>query len=504
MRRLITVIATLSLLASGACAKSPNVIFLIVDDLKPEISAYDGQVHTPAIDTLAASGTTFLNAHCQQAVCGPSRASVLTGLSPDHTQVWDQKTKIRDKLPNVVTLPEYFKENGYTSIGVGKVYSSGSVDKGRDTASWSRPYLRNWELEYDAEYGMPKSQYQGEDIRELENEAAAQGITHWRDLAKYMAEHDAKPPFEAAEVPDDAYADGAIANFALSSLDQLAKEEQPFFLAIGFGKPHLPFVAPKKYWDMIDAEQIAVAPFQEHALGSPSYAWDHWPELRAYSSIPSEGPLPLELQRKLIHGYYACVAYIDAQIAKILDKIKELRLENDTIIVLWGDHGWHLGDHGQWSKHTNYEQATRVPLIIVAPGIPGGRETAQPVALLDIYPSLCQLAGLPIPGDLDGFSLMPLLKDPDNTTRKFVMSQYPKGNKMGYSMRSVRYRYTGWYDTGASRIADGTQTPTDIELYDYAVDPLEKRNLVNDPAYQEILKKLQAEMANYLKHQNGI
>lgn len=490
--------------AAALSAKSPNVLFIAVDDLKPDFSAYGGPVPTPALDRLAQSGTLFTNAHCQQAVCGPSRASLLTGLSPDHTQVWDLKTLIRDKTPDVVTLPQYFKDNGYMTVGVGKIFDFRSVDKGEDVRSWSVPYVHNGELTFDSHFGKPTAYYQNPRARKLAEEAGAEVRGKWGALSKYLAEHDAWLPVEAADVPDDAYADGAIVNYALDRLDEFAQKEQPFFLAVGFQRPHLPFVAPQKYWDQIDPEKIQLASFQQHAEGSPDYAYTNWGELRSYSGIPKEGPLSPEQQRELIHGYYACTLYIDAQVAKLLDKVKALGLDDDTIIVFWGDHGWHLGDHGQWTKHTNYEQATRVPFIIAAPGFPGENVTAAPVGLIDIFPTLCQLSGLPTPAGLDGVSLVPLMEDAHADVRDYVMSQFPRGNNMmGYALRNERYRLVGWFSTEQQGAADGSEGPLDIELYDYTVDPLETRNLAQDEAYSAITKQLAAQMMAYLRQQNA-
>ncbi len=488
---------------SAVGAKPPNVLFIAVDDLKPDFTAYGGEVPTPAIDRLAEHGTLFTNAHCQQAVCGPSRASLLTGLSPDHTQVWDLKTRIRDKRPDVVTLPQYFKENGYTAIGVGKIFDQRSVDKGEDSVSWSIPYVQPKELDYHPQYGKPAAYYQSPRIRKLVDEAEAAGHTSWRAVNLYLVERNAWPSVESEDVPDDAYVDGATTSYALNRLDDFAKSGEPFFLAVGFKKPHLPFVAPRKYWDMIDRDKIELAPFQQHAEGSPEYAYTNWGELRSYSGIPKNGPLEAEQQRELIHGYYACALYIDAQIGKLLDKVKALGLDGDTIVVLWGDHGWHLGDHGQWCKHTNYEQATRVPLIIAAPDFPGGNRTTEPVGLIDIYPTLCQLTGLPTPTGLDGVSLVPLMKDAAADVRDYVMSQYPRGDKMGYALRNDRYRLVSWFDTGDMRPADGSEAILQVELYDYEQDPLETRNLADDPSYRDVSRQLSAQMMAYLKDQNA-
>ena len=476
----------LGLSASLWASPKPNILFIAIDDLKPTIGAYGSEVPTPAMDEIAAQGTTFMNAHCQQAICGPSRASVMTGKYPDFAQVWDLKTKIRDIHPDIVTLTQYFIKYGYHAAGVGKIFDPRSVDKGADSASWSERFTQTWHLKYNAEVGKPIGHYHNPRSKSI---IEGDNNTNWNTVNKKLFANNAWPVIEAQDLPDDAYDDGAIAAHAVRSLARLAKKKKPFFLAVGFKKPHLPFVAPKEYWDLIDPKKIRLEPYQKKPQGAPNYAIHDFSELRSYNGIPTKGPIDPDTQRNLIHGYYACVAYIDAQIGKILDQLKKQGLEKNTVIVLWGDHGWHLGDHGLWCKHTNYEQATRVPLIISIPA--GFRQvTSMPTELVDLYPTLCALSNLPIPDYIDGINLAPLIRGSDSLVnpRSYAMSQFPRGKKMGYALRDERYRFVAWFDTSG-----GGASQSDViefsELYDYATDPNEQRNLIKDSQYQIIAKE---------------
>lgn len=463
----------------------PNVLFIAVDDLKPMLGCYgEQQIITPHIDALAARGTAFTNAHCQQAVCGPSRTSLLTGLRPDTTRVWDLKTRMRDMLPDVVTLPQYFHQHGYESVGIGKIFDSRSVD-GRmhmDTASWSRPYLHaNCTASESMGYLDP------EWAEHIKATAEEKGVRGHDALLKLVG----KRPTDMADVPDDAYIDGAVAKVAADQIIQLSKADKPFFLAVGFKKPHLPFNAPKRYWDLYDRVQIKLAEVRDAPEGSPDYHFQPGWELRNYM-VPKEGPLPDDLQRELIHGYYACVSYIDAQVGLLTEALKAAGVADNTVIVLWGDHGWHLGDHGMWCKHTNYEQATRVPLIFYSPtrGLAGNR-SGSPVEFVDIFPTLCELTGLPTPENLHGMSLVPVMDDGNVSVKPVAISQYPRGggqhHLMGYALRDTRYRYIEWRRSGDRR-GIGTGEVVDRELYDYQTDPLETRNLIDDAAYAETVQ----------------
>lgn len=495
--QLITNIA-LSLLPAAALPAAearPNILFIAVDDLKPMLGCYgDTLVKTPNIDRLASMGTVFLNAHCQQALCGPSRNSLLTGLRPDTTRVWDLETRIRDIVPDVVTLPQYFKQNGYTTVGVGKIYDSRCVENNDDPASWSCPYiypLRN----PNEELGCVNSRFVAK-VRALR----AKGINTDNELRKALG---GQPPIEIdQDVPDNAYEDGRTAEIGMALLTELTAKEVPFFAAIGFLKPHLPFVAPKKYADLYSRSQFHVAQLREKPIGAPEFAWQPGWELRQgiYSDVPllkEGGPIPDAMQISLIHGYHACVSYTDAQIGKLLDALEKSGEANNTIVILWGDHGWHLGDHGLWCKHTNYEQATRSPLIIADLRRPQAQKNSSPVEFVDVYPTLCEMAGLPVPEDLEGTSLVPILENPAASVSEIAISQFPRGVKignkwkpvMGYSFRDTRYRYTEWIQKDY-RAGETEGEVIARELYDYQTDPLETRNRIDDPAYAEVIARM--------------
>ena len=472
---------------SLVAAEKPNVLFIAVDDLKPLLGCYgDSQVITPNIDKLAARGTVFLNAHCQQAVCGASRASIMTGLRPDTVGVRDFETKMRDASPGVVTIPQAFKQAGYYARSIGKIYDGRCVDGWgeHDAPSWSEPHMSSW----------PPTDPQG-------------GYLNAKTRAKREANGDKpmdppgalNPPVEGSEdVPDESYVDGFAAMRAVEHLKEIVGKKEPFFFAVGFDKPHLPFVAPKKYWEMYQREQFQLAEFQKAPEGVPGYSVHNSGELRYGYSLPLNGDISEADQKELIHGYYACVTYVDAQIGKVLDALEETGVAENTIIVLWGDHGFHLGDHAMFCKHSNYENATRVPLIVAAPKqLEKGSKSSSPVELIDVFPTLTDLAGVKSPDVLEGESLRPLLDDHTAKLSKLAMSQYDRGKgenmRMGYSVRDERYRLTEWrrfdYKTGAK---DGPVEA--VELFDYQTDPLETKNLAEDPKTKEIVSKLSAEI----------
>ena len=446
-----------------------NVLFIAVDDLKPMLGSFgDKTVLSPNMDKLAQQGTIFESAYCQQAVCGPSRASLLTGWRPDKTEVWDLKTYIRDRNPDVVTLPQYFKQNGYETAAVGKVFDPRSVDKGHDTVSWTIPYsyVRN---------------------------------NRWVYAKKRVSTED-------ADAPENKFADFNIEKRGEELMDLLKKKGKPFFLAVGFHKPHLPFVAPKKYWDLYKRDQFKPWPFQKHSKYAPEFAFQPGWELRHYVDIPPKGLVPIPKQLELIHGYHACVSFVDAQIGRLLDALKKEHLDKNTIIILWGDHGWHLGDHAMWCKHSNFEQATRAPLIIAAPGMPAGQKSKSLVEFVDVYPTLCDLAGLPIPKNLDGVSLVPVLKNPKQTVKPFAVSQFhrnaPHGLKVeGYALRNKRYRYVEWLKNYKFTHVYNDSDIVARELYDYQTDPLETVSLVDSSAYRDVAKQLHEQLKAFLMEQ---
>ncbi|MBN2295295.1 MAG: sulfatase [Pirellulales bacterium] len=320
-----------------ASANRPNVLFLAIDDLRPALGCYgDKTALTPNIDRLASRGMVFNRAYCQQAVCSPSRLSLLSGLRPDTIRVWDLATHFREAVPDAVTLPQHFKNHGYHTLSIGKIFHGGGKPA-KDPPSWSAEPQYDIVRNAKMRYALPKN---------------LKGKKSKRSAA------------EAADVPDNAYIDGVVCDASIAALDELQKRDDPFFLAVGFRKPHLPFCAPRKYWDLYDRSKIPLPVTTEHPRGAPELAVRSWKELEGYTDIPEDGQLSLKKIRELRHGYYACVSYIDAQVGRLLDELDRRKLSKNTVIVLWGDHGYHLGEQGLWTKANNYEWSTRVPLII--------------------------------------------------------------------------------------------------------------------------------------------
>ena len=528
----IVFIAVLFYTSPSLAQKSskPNILFIAIDDLKPIIGAYGNTfIKTPNIDRLAKRGTTFLNNYCQQAVCGPTRASLLTGMRPDITQIWDLKTQLRDVSPSIVTLPQYLITQGYSTQGIGKVFDPRNVDKDIDKVSWSVPYHKTNNKYYDPAYGEPaQGRFQLPETKLLSEkyikEALAKGMT--KAEANNEANIKIRPTTEGIDVPDNAYNDGANILQAKDILAQLSKKQEPFFFAVGIAKPHLPFIAPKKYWDLYKRAEIVLEPFQEQNTNPISVAYHNAGEIRAYTDIPADIAatqqkgfglaLSSEKQKELIHGYYAAISYTDALVGQLLNTIDSLGLASNTIIVLWGDHGWHLGDHNIWCKHSNFEQATHAPLIISSPGI-APNKTNSLSEHVDVFPTLCDLAGLSIPAQLQGKSLKPVMKNPATAVKEFSVSQYPRAGAyeqdsriettpaiMGYSIRNSQYRYTIWMKN-AFRSTQPFNAASIIgeELYDYNADPLEKYNVAKDKKYLAVTKKLYAEMLAYFKSQES-
>lgn len=494
---------------------APNILFIAVDDLKPTIGAFgDDLARTPNIDFLAENATVFLNNHTQQAVCGPSRASLMTGKRPDYTKVRDLKTKMRDMVPDIVTIPQFFRDNGYTTVGLGKIFDPRCVDKFRDKPSWSVPFMPEHKFEYPKDFGPPAMGFYQDSkiklyIQKLRNEAKANGI---KNLGKYLRDT-FKPPFEKTDAPDDAYVDGALAMYANKFLDEYKPESnEPFFLAVGFKRPHLPFTAPKKYWDMYNPSKFKIAEFQQNSKNGPSIAYHSSGELRSYITpeisyeISKKNRVKLsdEFQKDLIHGYYASTSFIDAQIGKIVDKLKETGLHKNTIIVIWGDHGWHLGDHGLWNKHSNFEQATRSPLVIFDPRVNKRMQIKSPTEFVDIFPTLCAATGLQIPENLDGKNLMPLIKGEQISIKPFAVSQWTSAKKTGYSFRTDRYRYTVWLNGKKSTDPVFEEDIFAEELYDYRTDPAETINLAGEKQSFNLIKRFQKLAANFFNSQSAI
>jgi iduronate 2-sulfatase len=447
MRPFRAVVALLAVLTLGA-AERPNVLFICVDDLKPLLGCYgDRQVKTPNIDRLAARGVRFDLAYCNQAVCSTSRMALLTGLRPQTLGIYDFGRSFRAVRPGAVTMPQYFKENGYHTASLGKVFHVGHGNHD-DQPSWSEPSLKGDVVDYLTFTG---------DSREaaLFSNRPTAGLPRG-------------PAWESPEVADDAYPDGQIAREAVRRISAMQLGDPPWFLALGFVKPHLPFCAPKRYWDLYERVTFAI-PSAERPRGAPGFAATDFGELRNYEPTPAKGQVDDDTARTLIHGYHAAVSYVDAQIGLVLDALKTSDVAQNTIVVVWGDHGWHLGDHGMWCKHTNYEQATRIPLLIAAPGVPPSA-SAAPIENVDLYPTLAALAGLSAPAGLDGVDQGPALRG-GPAPRDHIIHVYPRGERLGRAIRTARYRLIEWKRIGAP--ADTAE----FELYDYQEDPDETRNL---------------------------
>jgi iduronate 2-sulfatase len=508
--------AVLLLLPAARAAARPNVLFIAVDDLRPEIGAYGARhIKSPHLDRLAATGVRFDRAYVQYAICGPSRASMLTGLRPRTLKIEHIDTFFRDTVPDVVTLPQLFKQHGYHTSYVGKVFHGTQTD---DANSWTRKRVANGGPAA-AGYHLPASQAI---VKQRRDAALAKYGTIQGGLA-------GGPVWESADRPDNAYADGQTTDVAIAALREL--KGTPFFLGVGFIKPHLPFVAPKKYFDLYDPATLPLSAAPEPPQGAPSIARHSSFELRTRTGVPTAGPIDDATSRELLHAYAACVSFVDAQVGRILAELDALGLSENTIVVFWGDHGWHLGEYGIWGKATNYEIGTRIPLIIRAPGMAGnGRSSRALAESIDLYPTLAALAGLPAPPTLEGTSLVPILQKPTEAGKGFAFSEFPapalrewaakplspamretffgplisaaeaqlarehgarydrktfEDHVKGYSIRTDRYRCTLWVDR-----RDPAGEPFAVELYDHTADPHETRNISAQPQHRAVLAEL--------------
>lgn len=439
--------------AVASAAERPNVLFIAVDDLRSELGCYGHTaMHTPHIDRLAAKGILFERAYCMVPTCGASRASLMTGIRPARNRFVNYLAWAERDAPGIRTLNTQFREHGYYTVSLGKVFHHPEDN----AQGWSEPA---WRPRGAETYQLPESR------RAARNNDRGRG-----------------PAWEAADVEDEAYADGQLARRALADLRRLAEMDQPFFLAVGFFKPHLPFVAPQKYWDLYDSDSIQLPATYHRPKDAPDEAIHNWGELRAYAGIPANGPLTDEQARTLIHGYYACVSYTDAQIGRLLGELDRLGLSDDTIVVLWGDHGWNLGEHTLWCKHCCFETSMHAPLIVKAPGIEGGRSTRGLTEFIDIYPSLCELAGLPQPAHLQGASFIPLMQDPERDWKESAIGRFRNGD----TIRTDGFRYTE-YTTGEGAAISRM-------LYDHAVDPQEDANISEDDGQRETVRRLRGEL----------
>lgn len=485
MKKLLTLLFTVVfVLPSLHAADKPNVLLILVDDLKPALGCYgDSAAKTPNLDALAARGMRFDRAYCNQAVCAPSRFTLMLGSHSTSTGLYGLGSQLREIVPNAVTLPQHFAKHGYRTESLGKIFHIGHGNNG-DAQSFSVPHFADKVIEYLD----PESTDGGKLTRE-EALFTNQELRRIKSLPRGAA-------FESPIAKDEDYADGRVAAETIRRLEaaklRREKDGTPFFIASGFVRPHMPFSAPKKYWDLHDPAKLPMPKFEDFPKGSPSVAHKHRGEITAYKPVPVDGEIGERLKRDLIHGYYASASYVDAQIGKVIHALDRLGLAGNTIIVLWGDHGFHLGDLGIWTKHTNYEQANRIPIFIIAPGVTKpGSSTKQLAESVDIYPTLAELAGLPKPKgpqSIDGVSLVPTLKNSTARVRDHAFHAYPKA-KLGRAIRTERYRLVEWRRSGDS-VRDA-----EYELYDYQSDPHETRNHAADNP--EIVKRLAATLATY-------
>lgn len=464
----------------------PNVLMILVDDLKPTLGCYgDSVAKTPNIDRLAARGLRFEMAYCNQAVCAPSRFTLMLGSHSTSTGLYGLGSQLRQLVPDAVTLPQLFAKSGYRTESLGKVFHIGHGNQG-DPQSFSVEHFHDKVIEY----ADPASTDGGQLTRE-----EAYFTNQQLDRIKLLPRGAA---FEAPDVSDDAYADGRVATETGKRLqaDRQRRDRAgtPFFIVAGFARPHLPFSVPRKYWDLYDSEQFAKPATVRPPSNAPKVAGKTNGELANYKPIADSGEVDpdTDLYRQLIHGYYASVSYVDAQIGKVLDELDRQQLTDNTVVVLWGDHGFHLGDHGYWTKHTNYEQANRIPLVIAAPNVTQPASVTRQLAeSVDILPTLAELAELETrngPQPVDGRSLVPVLRNPAARVRDHAYHVFPK-TKLGRAIRTERYRLVEWRKVGEPPEA------AELELYDYEADPRETRNLAAEQP--QVVAELRAILANY-------
>lgn len=479
-------------------ADRPNVLFVSVDDLRPELGCYNNdEIQTPHIDAFSQTGTTFMKAYCQAAVCAPSRASAMTGLRPDSTRVWDLKGKFRDNMPDVVTIPQHFHKHGYYTVSMGKIFHNHMPD----LVSFDEPNLRpDKYMTPELIDREPESFYHDEEINqelaEVRKKRLAINPNKYADGWAYGR------ATESFDGPDSQFYDGAQTDLAIDTMKRLKQKDKPFFLALGYYRPHLPFVAPKKYWDLYDRDILSQANNPFLPKDSPVMAMNSDYELRGcydleYVKHPSVFQLPETDARRLKHGYYASVSFVDACFGKLMAGLKDLGLVDNTIVVLWGDHGWKLGEHGSWCKQTNYDIDVRVPLLIRIPNhMAAGSKTDALVELVDLYPTLCDVAEIPIPGDMEGTSFKPLLSNPKQPWKTAAFSQFhraPKitpdeGRYMGLSMVTNRYHYVEWRTWDHIKGKAGEVKA--VELYDHQSDPAENINVAGRKENTTVISRL--------------
>jgi arylsulfatase A-like enzyme len=436
---------------ADAAENKPNILFIAIDDLRSELGCY-GKKHikTPNIDRLAANAVLFEHANCMVPVCGASRSALFSGIRPKHNRFVDVSAMVSRETPDAVPLNSHFKNNGYITLNNGKMYHNRhDSDDGWSEPAW-RSKLPDYVLPESLDALEKDRQYQ---LSVQKNNVKNKKISPWG------------PAWESADVPDNSYGDGETIEKSIEDLRLLAKSGKPFFLAVGLFKPHAPFVAPKKYWDLYRREDIQLPEnFRYIPENAPAESLHEYKGFQSFTNIPKGSePISDELAKELIHAYYACVSYADANTGKLLDELDNLGITGNTLVVLWGDHGWHLGEHTQWSKHSLYENVVNAPLLIKLPGQKEGRRVSEPVEFIDIYLTLNELAGLPEPkkDQLQGQSLVPLLEGKKSLQKRYAVGRYVEGD----TIFDGRFRYSEYRDNkGSGKIVSRM-------LYDHKVDP---------------------------------
>ena len=476
-------------IASVTFGSPPDIIMIAIDDLRPMLGCYgDTRVQSPNIDEIARRGVVFDHAYCQYAKCGTSRLSLMTGLRPDSVGVFSNNYKdvarFRKRQPKTHSIARWLKDAGYHTQSFGKIYHDG----------WDSP----------DDWSMPSQPGREREMWEVVDARNPQTPTRIADRLDC-------PAIQSPDVPDEHFFAGRMTQAVLQTLDE-APADKPLFLAIGYRRPHLPFVAPRKYFDLYDPDESWLAANREPSLQAPVMAWFNsdgyvgtakrrgrmmpvrpdrleaiqWNgyEMRSYQGIPDSGVLSDKQQIELQHAYAACISYVDAQLGKVLDRLKASDRYRDAILLLWSDHGWHLGEHSAWGKMTNFEVATRVPLVIASPQFASAR-TESIAELVDLYPTICDLAGIEPPQHLEGSSLVNVLRNPSTQSESIALSQYARFQNqfMGRAIRTKQYRYVAWFDQNNGRVVAR-------ELYDHESDPNETENLAEQESHRETVQRL--------------
>jgi iduronate 2-sulfatase len=450
-----------------------NVLFIAIDDLRTELNCYGAShIKSPNIDKLAADGIMFKQAHVQQAICMASRASIMSGIRPEKKGIYTGKA-VQDLMPDELTMNKFFKQNGYNIASCGKIYHHGSDTKNQ----------------FGDDEMTPKATWTGKGY--VTPEAIEKRALN--------TEFNRGPAYEFAEVHDTIYEDGLNTLNAMRKMEALSKDDKPFFLAVGLKKPHLPFTVPKKYWDMYPAASIHLSDLKKRPENSYEKAIRTGGELGFYYNMPQQydeidDATALNLRR----AYYACVSYVDAQVGNLMNQLDKLGIRENTIVVLWGDHGYKLGDYKSWAKWTNMNIDTNVPFIFNTPNGKKGLVSESPVEALDIYPTLAELCGLEIPLHVDGQSIVPLFEDPTLNMDRVVYTQWPITRQdydrtiMGYSAKSSRFNYVEWVKLSTGKVVA-------TELFDHEIDPMETKNVVGDLSYNKEIKFLSKKLSKRIK-----